>query len=164
MYRFLGMWKNSVQPDRPQMTAAQKNDATWAPDNYGKNRSTHAFILNTDYFYITKVTRTRRTITSYVSCLSCSPFRSLVYSAFYRLRSCGLLSGSDPGMALTNFLHFLQTLEMFRFVILILPTFRDVVFYYAQEKLDLSFSSLLGITHCLSVQENVKENISIFVW
>jgi len=117
--------------------------------------------LNTDYFSITKVTRTRRTITSYVSCLSCSPFCSLVYSAFYRLRSSGLLSGSGLGMALTTFLHFLPRLEMFRSVTLTLPTFRDAVFYYAQEQTDLSLSALFGITRSPSVQENVKENIPI---
>ena len=81
------------------------------------------FILNTDYFSITKVTRTRRAITAYVSCLSCSPFPSLVYSASYRLRSCGLLSGSGPDMALTTFLHFLPRVKMFRSVTLILPPF-----------------------------------------
>jgi len=62
-------------------------------------------------------------------------------------------------MALTTFLHFLPRLEMFRFVTLILPAFRDVVFYYAQEQHDHSLSALFGITLCLSVQENVKENI-----
>jgi len=130
------------------------------PDKYGKNKNTHAFILNTDYFSI-KVTRTRRTITSYVSCLSCSTFRNLVYLASYRLRSCGLLSGSEPGVALTISLHFLQRLEMFRSVTLILPAFHVVVFHYAQEKLDRYLSVPLGITCSLSVQDNVEENISI---
>jgi hypothetical protein len=64
-------------------------------------------------------------------------------------------------MALTTFLHFLPRLEMLGSVTLILPTFRGVVFYYAQEQLDLSPSALLGITCSLSVQENVKENISV---
>ena len=152
---FETMWKNSVQLDRPQITLAQK-DAMWMPVNHGNNKNTHTFILNTAYFSITKVTRTRRTITSYVSCLSCSPFRSLVYSASYRRRSCGLLSGSGPSMALTTSLYFLQRLEMFRSVTLILPAFRVVVFHYAQEKFDLYVSALLGITCSFSVQENVK--------
>ena len=92
-------------------------------DSYGKDKRTQALVLNTDYFSITKVMRTRRTITSYVSCLSCSPFRSLVYSASYRLLSCRLLSGSGPDMALTTFLHFLPRLEMFRSVTRNLPLF-----------------------------------------
>ena len=129
------------------------------PDKYGKNKNTHAFILNTDYFSMTKVTRTRRTITSYVSYLSCSPFRNLVNSASYRLRSCGLLSGSEPGVALTTSLHFLQRLEMLRSVTLILPAFRVAVFHYAQEQLDFYLSAPLGITCSLSVQDNVEENI-----
>jgi hypothetical protein len=120
--------------------------------------------LNTDYFSITKVTRTRPTVTAYVSCLSCSPFPSLVYSASYRLRSCGLLSGSGPGMALTTFLHFLPRLKMFRSVTIILLAFRVVVFHYAQELFNLYLSALLGITCSLSVQENVKQNILILVW
>jgi hypothetical protein len=64
-------------------------------------------------------------------------------------------------MALTTFLHFLPRMEIFRSVALILPAFRGVVFYYAQEQFHLSLSALFGITHFLSVQENVKEIISI---
>jgi len=72
------MWKNMVQPDRPQMTITYSACASSA--GYLKPQThTHTYSFST----ATMVTRTRLNITLYVQCLSCchsvtqtgSPFR-----------------------------------------------------------------------------------------
>ena len=61
------MWKNTVQPDRPQMTVWGLRFACWIPKaiNTHSQYSTHCFST------ATMVARTLLNVTLYVNCLSC---------------------------------------------------------------------------------------------
>jgi len=84
------MWKNTVEPERPQMTIRSIRISRWVP------KVTHTLgICNINCFSATiMVARKRLYVTLYVHCLSCYffPFSPFFFCFFVTIRSPSCLS------------------------------------------------------------------------
>jgi hypothetical protein len=61
------MWKNVVEPDRPQMKIPRMHVVCWIT----KATDTHSKYVTYYFFIATMITRRRFSVTLYVHCLSC---------------------------------------------------------------------------------------------
>ena len=78
------MWKNIVEPGRPQMTLGRMRIACWNIRLQIHNRICNTYCFST----ATMVARMRLNTTLYVHCLSCLRRIKCVYYSVYRPMSC----------------------------------------------------------------------------